>query len=45
MFTASLDSAVARAFEFLAQASWVDKLIIDLGFDPSHLTIDKVSTG
>jgi CRP-like cAMP-binding protein len=42
MFTASLDSAVARAFEFLAQASWVDKLIIDLGFDPSHLTIDGV---
>jgi CRP-like cAMP-binding protein len=42
MFTASLDSAVSRAFEFLAQASWIDKLIIDLGFDPSHLTIDGV---
>jgi hypothetical protein len=42
MFTASLDSAVHRAFELLAQVSWMDKWITSLGFDPSQLTIDGV---
>src|SRR5262249_34218400 len=42
MFNASLDSALSRAFEFLTQASWIERLITDLGFDPSQLTIDGV---
>ena len=42
MFTASLDSAVHRAFELLAQVSWMDRWITSLGFDPSQLTIDGV---
>ena len=42
MFTASFDSTLDRAYQFLAQGSWIEKLITDLGFDPSQLTIDGV---
>jgi CRP-like cAMP-binding protein len=42
MFTAILDSALERAYDFVVQASWIDRLIIHLGFDPAQLTIDGV---
>src|SRR5262245_36681979 len=42
MFAAILDSALGRAYDFVAQGSWIDRLIAHLGFDPAHLTMDGV---
>lgn len=42
MFTANLDSTIERAYDFVAQASWIDRLITHLGFDPNQLTTDGV---
>src|SRR5262245_54172634 len=42
MFTAILDSTLERAYDFVVQASWVDRLIAHLGLDPAHLTMDGV---
>ena len=40
MFAANLDSALGRAYDLVAQASWIDRLIAHLGFNPASITID-----
>jgi len=42
MFAANLDSATDRLYEFVVQASWIDRLTTHLGFDPAKLSIDGV---
>jgi hypothetical protein len=42
MFTANLESAMDRFHDFVAQASWIDRLTTHLGFDPAKLTVDGV---
>jgi hypothetical protein len=42
MFTADFDSAIAHTYEFMVQLFQFDKLITDLGFDPSNLSFDVV---
>ena len=40
MFTASLESAMDHFYDFVVQASWIDRLTTHLGFDPASLTVD-----
>ena len=42
MFAANLSSATDRFYDFVVQASWIDRLTIHLGFDPAKLSIDGV---
>jgi CRP-like cAMP-binding protein len=42
MSSANLDSAITRALDFAAQNFGVEKLLVQLGFDPTHMTYDAV---
>jgi hypothetical protein len=42
MFTAKFDSAIAHTYQSVVQLFQFDKLITDLGFDPSNLSVDVV---
>ena len=42
MSSANLNSAVTRALDFAAQNFGIEKLLVQLGFDPTHITYDAV---
>src|SRR5262245_66483462 len=42
MYSVDPDSIIGRIFNFIGQNLKVDKLFIDLGFDPNHFTWDAV---
>ena len=43
MLSADPDSILGRIYNFLGQNLHLDKIFIDLGFDPNHFTWDAVA--
>lgn len=43
MLSANFDSVLNHGYELMAQNFGIEKLLIDLGFDPAHLTFDGVA--
>jgi hypothetical protein len=43
MLSATLDSTINSAFDFAAQNLGIDKLLLQLGLDPAHLTFNLVT--